>query len=229
MKQFWTSSVSAWRVAIRACAFWVVLTGLLVWMVMIGEFEVVASAALVFLWGQNLVICPFWLQWKQSLLWILCCLPSSVMVALALVHPMSMALGLQLLSAFLHCIQVAPPHCSPPFTLSLRNMYPCWWVHAAWVQSFHVIGWSNLIQLDTSLYGSPLWNMSRVASLSRLYPAFFAIDWNWDIYVSRSSPFILRSLIVCWAMTFSVVSVKAWWNLTLIVAHRFSLACATPP
>src|SRR6266702_956134 len=191
--------------------------------------EVVASVTLVCFWGQNLVICPHWLHWKQSPLWILCLLSLSIIVALALVRPMSMALGLLLLSAFLHCIQVAPPCQSPPLTLSLRNIYSCWCVHAAWVQSFHVTGWSNLIQLDTNLYGSPRWNMSRVASSSKLYPAFFAIDWNCDMNVSRLSPFIRRSLMFCWAFTFSTVLVYAWWNLVSMVAHRFSLACATPP
>ena len=202
----------------RACAFWAVLTGPLVWIVTIEEFEVVALAALVCFWGQNLAMCPHWLHWKQSPLWILCHLSSSIMVALALVCLMSMAFGLRLLSAFLHCMQVAPPHRSPPLTLSLRKMYSCWWVCATWVQLFHVMGWSNLMQFDTNLYGSPCWKTSRVASLLRLYPAFLAIDENWDMYVSRLSPFIFRSLIFCWALTFSAVSVKAWqkWGLGLL-------------
>src|SRR6266702_6095452 len=85
--------------------------------------EVAASVTLVCFWGQNLVICPHWLHWKQSPLWILCLLSLSVILALALVHPMSMSLGLWLLSVFLHCIQVGPPRQSPPLTLSLRNIY----------------------------------------------------------------------------------------------------------
>src|SRR6266702_2362351 len=150
----------------RACTFWAALTGPLVWTVTTGVFEVVASATLVVLFGQYLVMCPFWLHWKQSLLWILCLLLLSVMVALALIRPMSMAFGLQLLSAFLHCMQVAPPHRSPPLTLSFRKMYSCWWWLAARVQSFQVTGWSNFTQFATSLYGRALWNTSRVASPS---------------------------------------------------------------
>src|SRR6266702_5015432 len=107
---------------------------------MMGVLDVVASAALVCFWGQNLAMCPLWLHWKQSPLWIRCRFSSSVNVVHALVHPMSMALGLQLLSMFLHCILVAPPHRLPPLTLSFRQIYSCWWVCAAFVQSFQVTG-----------------------------------------------------------------------------------------
>ncbi len=87
---------------------------------MTGAFDVDASAALAPWLGQYLAICPFWLQQKQSPLWILCHFSSSVNVAQALVCPMSMAFGLRLLSAFLHCGFVAPPLQSPPLTLSFR-------------------------------------------------------------------------------------------------------------
>src|SRR6266702_2542787 len=100
-------------------------------------------------------------------------------VAQALVRPMSMAFGLQLLSAFLHWNFVVPPLLSFPLTLSLKNMYSCWWVCAACVQSFHVTGWSNFTQLATNLNGRPLWKTSRVASLFKSYPAFFAVVANW--------------------------------------------------
>ncbi len=142
---------------------------------------------------------------------------------------MSMALGFRLLSAFLHWNLVAPPLLSFPLTLSFRNMYSCWCACAALVQSFHVTGWSNLMQLATSLNGRALWNTSRVASLFKSYPAFLAVVANWAIKPSRSSPFILRSLMLCWAFCFSAVSVYAWQNLVLIVAHRFSSAWGTPP
>ena len=64
--------------------------------------------------------------------------------------------------------------------------------------------------------------MSRVASLLRSYPAFFAVVANWAIKPSRLLPFILRSLMLCWAFCFSAVSVYAWRNLVSIVAHKFS-------
>src|SRR6266702_1502727 len=125
------------------------------------------------------------------------------MVAHAIVHPMSMALGLQLLSVFLHCILVAPPWRSPPFTLFLRKMYSCWWALVDLVQSFHMTGWSNLMQFATNLNGRALWKMSNVASSSKFFPAFFAVVWNCDMNVSRSSPFILKSCMLYWALTFS--------------------------
>src|SRR6266702_6143026 len=140
--------------------------------------DVDASAALVCLWGQYRAICPFWLHWKQSPLCTLCRFSSSVKVARALVRPISMAFGFQLLSVFLHWNLVAPPLRSFPLTLSLKKMYSCWCFCADVVQSFHVTGWSNLTQLATSLNGRALWNTSRVASPSRSYPAFFAVVAN---------------------------------------------------
>src|SRR6266702_2471719 len=108
-------------------------------------------------------------------------------------------------------------------------MYSCWWCLAALVQSFHVTGWSNFTQLATNLYGRALLNTSRVASLLRSYPAFLAVVANWAMKPLRSSPFILRSLILCWAFCFSTVSVYAWQNLVSMVVHRFSSAWGTPP
>src|SRR6266702_4463718 len=228
-KQSLTSADSAWRVAMRACAFCAALTGPWVWTVTTGVFDVDASATLVFLWGQFLAMCPLWLHWKQSPLWTRCRFSSSVKVARALVRPMSIAFGLRLLSAFLHCGFVAPPLLSFPLTLSLKNMYSCWCFCADAVQSFHVTGWSNLTQLATSLNGRALWNTSRVASPSRSYPAFFAVVANWAMKLSKSSPFILRSLMLCWAFCFSAMSVYAWRNLVSMVRHRFSSAWGTPP
>src|SRR6266581_7033849 len=135
----------------RACAFWAALTGPWVWTVMMGALLVDASATLAVWFGQNLAICPFWLQRKQSPLWTLCRFSSSVNVARALVRPMSMAFGLRLLSAFLHWNLVAPARRSPPLTLSFRKMYSCWWCLAARVQSFQVTGWSNFTQFATIL------------------------------------------------------------------------------
>src|SRR6266702_6520520 len=129
---------------------------------MTGVLDVEASAALEFRCGQYLAICPFWLQRKQSPLWILCCFSSSVNVTCARVCPMSMVLGLRLLSAFLHWNFVAPPCRSFPLTLSFRIIYSCWCVCADLVQSFHVTGCSNLMQLATSLNGRALLKMSRV-------------------------------------------------------------------
>src|SRR6266702_5549039 len=140
-----------------------------------------------------------------------------------------MAFGLQLLRAFLHWNLVAPPCLSFPLTLSFRKIYSCWCVCADRVQSFHVTGWSNLTQLATNLNGRALWKMSRVTLLFRSYPAFFAIVANWAIKLSKLSPLILRSLMLCWAFCFSAVSVYAWRNLVSIVAHKFSSAWGTPP
>src|SRR6266702_3444013 len=154
-------------------------------------------------------MCPFWLHWKQSPLWILCCFSLSINVACALVRPMSMVLGFQLFSAFLHWNLVAPPLWLFPLTLSFRNMYSCWCVCADLVQLIHMTGWSNLTQLATNLNGRALWKTSRVASLSKSYPAFFAVVVNWAIKPSRLLPFIFRSLMLCWAFCFSAVSVYA--------------------
>src|SRR6266702_2582171 len=126
-----------------------------------------ASAAHTLCCRQYLAICPFWLQRKHSPLLIHCCFLLLVYVTLALVCPMSMALGLQLVSAFFHWNFVAPPRLSFPLTLSFRNIYSCWCVRAVFVQSFHVTGWSNFTQFAINLKGRALWNTSRVASLFR--------------------------------------------------------------
>src|SRR6266702_1617219 len=47
--------------------------------------------------------------------------------------------------------------------------------------------------------------------------------------VSRSSPFIHNSRMLCWAFCFSLVSIYACQNLVSIVVHKFSSVWGTPP
>ncbi len=193
-----------------------------------GE-EVDASAILLFFWGQNREICPFWSQWKHFPSLIRLLFSSSVMVALALVLLRSIAFGSwQQVRVFVHCSLV------PPITLLLLSRLLSWiysscCVRAESVQVAQLYGWSNLTQFQTRLFGSPFWNKSNVTLWSRLYPALLARFWNREMKSSRLSLTICRVFNSCWAFALSAVSVYACLNLVSMVCHRFSSVCSTPP
>ena len=86
--------------------------------------DVDASAILLFFWGQNREMCPFWSHRKHFPSLIRFDFSSSVMVARALVRLMSIAFGsLRQVRAFVHC-SLVPPITLLPLSLLLNWMYP---------------------------------------------------------------------------------------------------------
>ena len=162
------SMVSALCSSVRANVGGVVSGVDAVAMVEVGASAVQAGG----LCGQLFEIWPCFSQWKYfPSVWSLC-MSSSVRVALALVHPISIASGsLGQLKAFCHCSLVPLKYLSLCWVLSLRNMYSQCWRWATAVHSSHVTGWWNLTTLITRGLGSPFWKTLRVASSSRVYPA----------------------------------------------------------
>src|SRR6266702_1816735 len=152
-------------------------------------------------------MCPFWSHWKHFPSLIRFVFSSSVIVARALVQPISIALGSrQCVRAFVHCSCV-PPITLLPLSWLLSWMYSSCCCCAKLVHVAQLYGWSNLTQFHTRLLGSPFWNRSRVTHWSRLYPALLARYWNQDMKSSRLSLVMCNILSSCWALVLSVVSV----------------------
>src|SRR6266702_582304 len=186
------------------------------------EDEVDASAILLFFWGQNREMCPFWSHLKHFPSLIRLVFSSSVMVARALVRPRSIALGSRRrVRAFDHC-SLVPPITLLPLSRLLSWMYSLCCVRAESVQVLQLYGWSNLTQFQTKLLGSPFWNRSRVTRWFKSYPALLAKFWNRDMKSSRLSFVMCKFFSSCWAFALSAVSVYACLNLVSIVCQRFS-------